>query len=567
MKKIITTLLLIGMAFSVPAYAAAEGYSDVPAGSWAEPYIAQAGQLGIMGGYGGGIFGYGRSVTRAEFAAMLVRLFGWELYDPAVPTFSDVADRTAWYYDEVEAAVKNGAVTADSTVFRPDDAITREEMAVMLVRGLGFAPLAESLKNITTPFTDVTRNAPYIALAYDFGIINGVTETAFHPSSPATREQAAAMMLRLYDRYNSKIDWTHAFYAEGAYGQKELLSGFDAVSYGWSRLEYDADTGAVLTMTAAAGDGSHVWPEGYPEMPALAAADEIPGNLNVYMTASQKVTLPDGTVTDACSAILLDETERTSAVALIMSRLAREGEELYAGVTIDFEEMRGPALREGFNRFLEALDTALEQEGYALYVCVHPVTSDGIYYDAYDYKTIGALADKVILMAHDYAATALTKAEMDAGFTATPVTPFYEIYTALRAVTDETTGVADRSKIALAVSFGSIQWKTVDGKVVNDKAYRPGPAAIAARLSDPAAVINYSEKYQNPYITYHNTEDNTDNIIWYEDVRSVGAKAALARMFGIDGLSFWRLGLIPAAEDPAGRQIYYNIPAWLEANT
>jgi spore germination protein YaaH len=374
------------------------------------------------------------------------------------------------------------------------------------------------------------------------------------------------MMLRLYDRYYSKIGWTHAFYAVDAYGQKELLSGFDAVSYDWGRLECDAEHNAVL-YTPASAYGNHVWPEGYPEVPALAAADEIPGNLNVYMTASQKVTLPDGTVTDACSAILLDETERKSAVALIMSRLVREGEGLYAGVTIDFEEMRGPALREGFNRFLEALDAALEQEGYALYVCVHPVTSDGIYYDAYDYKTIGALADKVILMAHDYAATALTPAEMDAGFTATPVTPFYEIYTALRAITDETTGVEDRSKIALAVSFGSIQWKTVDGKVINDKAYRPGPAAIAARMSDPAAVINYSEKYQNPYITYHNTEDNTDNIIWYEDARSVAAKAALARMFGIDGLSFWRLGLIPAAEDPTGRQIYYNIPAWLEANT
>lgn len=562
-RKIITALMLFGMALSVPVSASAEGYSDVPAGSWAEPYIARAGQLGIMGGYGGGIFGYGSSVTRAEFAAMLVRLFGWELYDPAVPTFSDAANRTAWYYDEVETAVKNGAVTADSAVFRPDDAITREEMAVMLVRGLGFSALAESLKNPVMPFEDVTSNAPSITLAYDFGIINGVTETAFHPSSPATREQAAAMMLRLYDRYFSKIGWTHAFYAEDAYGQKDLLNGLDAISYGWGYLEYDTDLGTVLyTPTATFGD--HTWPKGYAEVPALVDANGIPGNLNVYMTASRKVTMPGGTVTDACSAILLDETQRASAVAMIMSRLKREG--LYAGVTIDFEEMRGPALREGFNRFLEALDAALEQEGYALYVCVHPVTSDGIYYDAYDYKTIGALADKVILMAHDYAATALTPAEMDAGFTATPVTPFYEIYSALRAITDEMTGVEDRRKIALAVSFGSIQWKTVDGKVINARAYRPGPAAIAARLNDPAAVINYSEKFQNPYMTYHNTEDNTDNIIWYEDARSVGAKAALARMFGIDSLSFWRLGLIPAAEDPADRQIYYNIPAWLESS-
>jgi hypothetical protein len=560
-KKVVGILLFCIITTTLPVRASAEGFTDVPADSWAQGYIQRAVELGIMGGYGGGVFGYGSSVTRAEFAAMLVRLFNWTPYSPETPSFEDNADKTAWYFDEIETAVHNGAVTPGGGAFRPDEAITREEMAVMLVRGLGYAGLADSLRNVRTPFTDVSSNITYIAMAYDFGIITGTSAAAFSPQAPATREQAAAMMLRLYDRYHSKTDWTHAYYAVGSYAQKELISGFDAVSFGWSRLEFDEVSGAVLNMTGSGGNPYAV-PNGYEEVLGLAVSGGVHRSLSVFMSAARKMTLTDGAVTDPCSAILLNAGQRTRAVAQILAALQHDVS--YTGVTVDFEELRGDALKDGLNRFLEELNQALEPLGYTMNVCVHPVTSDGIFYDGYDYQTIGTLADKVILMAHDYAAASLTASEMAAGFTATPLTPFYEIYTALRAVTDETTGVADRSKIVLAVSFDSRQWKTVDGKVINAQAYQPDAAAIAARMQDPAAVMNYSEKYQNPYITYHNTTDHTDNIIWYEDARSIEAKAALARMFGISSLSFWRLGLIPEYKNPAGTPIYYDIPAWLE---
>jgi spore germination protein YaaH len=55
--------------------------------------------------------------------------------------------------------------------------------------------------------------------------------------------------------------------------------------------------------------------------------------------------------------------------------------------------------------------------------------------------------------------------------------------------------------------------------------------------------FNYSELYEAPYLTYE--AEDIKNIIWYEDERSVAAKAKLAKMFGIKGLSFWRLGTIP----------------------
>jgi spore germination protein YaaH len=397
-------------------------------------------------------------------------------------------------------------------------------------------------------------------MAYDFGIIRGSTPTTFNPTGSATREVAATMMIRLYESFYSKINWTHAFYAISSYSQKDMLPAFGAVSFGWSRLETDAAGAPVLNTTASGGNAYGI-PTGYQEVVQLSRNSSVKANLSVFMSASHNVTLPDGTVTDACSVILNNPDNRIKAVSQIIAELQRENN--YSGVTIDFEELRGAQLKSNFSLFLQELRVETSLLGLTIYVCVPPVTSDGIYYDGYDYRAIGDCADKVILMAHDYAAKKLSASEMNAGFTSTPVSPIYEIYTALKAITDPATGVTDTSRIALAVSFNSVQWKLSDGKVVNAAAFQPEPPSIYGRLLDPAAVLNYSVKYQNPYITYHNSTDNTDNIGWYEDTRSIEAKMDLARMFGITGISFWRLGLIPAYADTPDRQVFYDIPSWL----
>lgn len=61
-------------------------------------------------------------------------------------------------------------------------------------------------------------------------------------------------------------------------------------------------------------------------------------------------------------------------------------------------------------------------------------------------------------MAHDYQYTSVPVSYIGTARTESPLTPFNKIYYALAAITDETTGVADRSKIALAISFGSVGW-------------------------------------------------------------------------------------------------------------
>ena len=155
MGKKLTTLLLalacmLGLALSA---AAAESYTDVPEGHWAAENIERARELGLFQGVGQGRFGMGQPLTRAAFQ--------WDGVEPETPTFEDVAPGS-WYYGAAEAALAHGAMPAVGSQFRPNDPITREEMAVMLVRSLDYASLAGALSREECPFEDVHTNRGYI---------------------------------------------------------------------------------------------------------------------------------------------------------------------------------------------------------------------------------------------------------------------------------------------------------------------------------------------------------------------------------------------------------------------
>ena len=231
----------------------------------------------------------------------------------------------------------------------------------------------------------------------------------------------------------------------------------------------------------------------------------------------------------------------------------------FDGVVIDFESMKGENLKYTFNSFLEELKQELDITGKKLYVAVHPKRKPGQeYYDGYDFKAIGQISDRIILMAHDYYAKKLTDTEMKNRYTTTPLTPLEDVYYALKAITDEENGVENQEKILLQISFDSVQWNIQNGEVINQEPFRPGYEQIYQRLLTDVE-IKYSAVNRNPYIEYINETDQTLNIIWYEDSRSVQDKINLAKMFGVNGISLWRLGNIPDYEDLNAKSLYLDV--------
>lgn len=513
-------------------------FSDVPADSWAVNVIESAVQNGLMSGMGDGTFGYGSTITRAQFVTILGNMFGWGNDDflSASHGFRDVST-DHWFFDAVENAYKQGVIE-HGDMFSPNAPILRQDMAVMLIKALGYSTLAEQVERFeANPFSDVDARIGYIIIAHDIGMISGIGDGQFAPSNTATREQAAAMITRVYDRLNAPISWVHGFYAFGSFGQRNLIRDMDAVSFGWSQMEWDTETGARLNTTAV-GDNPWVIPSGYELIANFPRENNATSHLNVFMDTTMNL-----------DNMLANSNSRTQAVNAILYEATRIYTAIdrspFDGVTINFEGLRDTAARSNFNAFLTELSHSLRLAGLTLFVTVHPATIDGIYFDGYDFRAIGQLADKVILMVHDYHPRSLE------GFLGTQwqrhaaLTPISEVYRSLKAITDPITGVEDRDKVVFAFSFPNIGWFVDE----NNNAISSSPISVsmetaAMRMSQADTYFGWSETHRNPYIIY--TTENGDRVfLWFENSRSIYEKLKLSRLFGITRTSVWRMGIIP----------------------
>jgi hypothetical protein len=509
--------------FAVPAYA----FTDVGSGHWAYSDIMTLKEKNITQGMGNGMFGMGLAVTRAQFVTFLSQLMNWN---------TSVVSGGAWYASHVNAAMNAGAISAsEARDFRPNDPITREEMAIMLVRSLGYETLAQQLNTLASPFDDVTNNIGYITMAKDLGIIYGVTPTEFHPEANATREQAASMMVRMYNKLANtytKNKPINMFYAIDSFDQSYLISAADSVCLGWCRVEWD---NGVRINQSTDNSNDYYRPAKYE-----VVLDNIrgQGKRALLMVSVENKYVFSGGGDIALSAYLISNASLRSQMVNQIAAVAAD----YDGVAIDFENLKASS-KDNFVLFLKELKNMMNPAANYMAVAVQPARASE-YFNGYDFRAIGNVADLVILMAHDYNAKRLSYEEMSSGFTTTPLTPINDVYYGLSVITDRSMGVTDISKICFQLSFASAQWKLKGGVILNDTPYTPAYSAIYNRIADGAAV-NYSEKYDNTYITFVNHDDGTDNIVWYEDERSVDAKLRLASLFGVKGLSVWRLGIIP----------------------
>ncbi|AUS96550.1 hypothetical protein CDQ84_07235 [Clostridium thermosuccinogenes] len=563
-RRIIGCILTIAMlAALLPAFTAkasdnTEPFFDVPAKSYAYDAIHKLRELNITNGIGNNQFGYGKTITRADFVTFLVRLMGWELVYPEEGSFNDNKDKKKHYYPYIETALKAGIIKK-AEYFRPNDNISREEIAIMIIRTIGLETLAQQPSLSYQPFSDVNKYNGYINIAKDLGIVTGIPGNLFAPKNNAKREEAAVMMMRMYEKLNHGINELHAFYAHNAYSQKEYIKSLDSVSFGWCRLEYDAENGKVILNSSSKNENDFVLPDGFSGVVEYARQEGASTQLNVFASNDIRINADETQKNIGLVEYIIKNPDVRKAVIhdiVQMLNSAKKGDEeaAFDGVVIDFEALGGKDNQVFLNTFLDELNTELDKHSKKLYVAVHPVQRPGeAYYNGYDFKTIGEIADKVILMAHDYNAKSLNDSEMDIGFTSTPLTPFDQIYFALKAITDKDTGVQDLSKIWLQISFGSAQWQKKDGKVINRYPYVPTYQKIRDRIKNldnmQNVVVEYAKSYENPYITYYNPDTGVSNVIWYEDSRSVTAKVNLAKMFGIRGISLWRLGNIPDFDD------------------
>ncbi|HPT69036.1 MAG TPA: S-layer homology domain-containing protein [Syntrophomonas sp.] len=170
----------------------------------AQPAIEALAARGIINGVGYNTFEPDRSMTRAEFAAIVVRALGLTPSAERV-VFTDVTEGS-WYAGYVGTAYKYGIVSGtSSSTFTPEATITREEAAVMTARAAGLCGLdtamnEQAIHDMLAQFADYTTSSNWarasLAFCYRQGIL-AQDEVNIEPGVAITRTEIAVMLYRM----------------------------------------------------------------------------------------------------------------------------------------------------------------------------------------------------------------------------------------------------------------------------------------------------------------------------------------------------------------------------------
>ena len=179
-------------------------FADVSPANWFANPVGEAYRAGLVTGYAGGsgLFGPDDALTRAQAAAVLCRALGTGEPAPACG-MADVGPG-AWYAGPVDWAVSSGLMVGyddGSGRFGVDDALTREQLAVVLWRAAGSPDAGAYDPAAFSDGGDASGWAhPALAWAVASGILEGSDDGTggkeLRPTAAITRAEAATMLAR-----------------------------------------------------------------------------------------------------------------------------------------------------------------------------------------------------------------------------------------------------------------------------------------------------------------------------------------------------------------------------------
>ena len=173
------------------------GFSDAET-HWAKDGILSMAEHGFINGYDDGTFKPGASISRAEFVTILMRILQ-DVKGVAITgenTFTDTNGH--WAQANLSTAVRLGLLGGygDGRI-GPNDFVTREQIAVMLINAAGVSGGAD------TGFADNDSISPWarekVSAAAGLGFMNGYEDGTFKPQSNATRAEVCVVLLRFYE--------------------------------------------------------------------------------------------------------------------------------------------------------------------------------------------------------------------------------------------------------------------------------------------------------------------------------------------------------------------------------
>jgi spore germination protein len=220
---------------------------------------------------------------------------------------------------------------------------------------------------------------------------------------------------------------------------------------------------------------------------------------------------------DPVHRLLSSKNSRAQLIGNLLDEVKKSG---YDGVNIDFELMRYQDANL-FTSFLEELKTSLGPDK-TLSVAVYARTGKETWPTPYQYKRIGKIADRVVVMAYDYSFTTSKPG---------PVAPLWWV----KDTTDYMIKSMPREKILLGMPTYGYNWS-------------PGHKTVtvtAKKLADIKRRYQveefFDQKSMSPYYVYYD-ENGSYHVVWLENEQSLSEKWNVAIENRLGGISFWRIG-------------------------
>ena len=238
-KRLVSILLTMVMLVSMLPVSASAAFSDVR-GHWAQAEIEKWSEKGIVQGYGG-MFRPNDPVTRGEMAVILDRIMKYQA--KADNSFSDLDQ--SWYTDAILKANAAGVILGNDGKVRPKDNITRQEAAGMIARAL---KIDEGKATQNTGFKDNAQISVwargYVWALHEKGYVNGDPNGNFNPKASITR----AEMIKILDNAVKAL-----YTEEGEYSDEVIESTaiINAPSVTLKDMEIKGD----LIIAEGVGDG------------------------------------------------------------------------------------------------------------------------------------------------------------------------------------------------------------------------------------------------------------------------------------------------------------------------
>ncbi|WP_165452783.1 S-layer homology domain-containing protein [Paenibacillus thalictri] len=211
----VLTIALTGQALSAPIEYGEElknapqstpyvTFTDLPQTYWAYNYIANMVQKKVIEGYVDNKFRPENTITRAEFATIIVKASGIKPAKVNYASFSDVpvSNWASPFVESVKDYMTGYRLANSQYNFNPDTPATREDITVAIVRLKGYDTRLANRAAVEPMFKDfesISESAKdYVAIAVKEGLVSGYPDETFRGQATITRAEASALLYRAF---------------------------------------------------------------------------------------------------------------------------------------------------------------------------------------------------------------------------------------------------------------------------------------------------------------------------------------------------------------------------------